>query len=108
MAVFGSFYQRAVESVARLRTGLLGASIAAFCLVCAGTTAARAANFACSWNDATADWTTVADWSNCNGTFPNNSGGNTFDATIVQGNPTLTTPPPGITVGSVTINSPGV
>ena len=31
----------------------------------------------------------MADWSNCNSTFPNNGGGNTFDATISQGNPTL-------------------
>src|SRR5205807_1139409 len=49
--------------------------------------------------------TTVADWSTCNGTFPNNGSGNTFDATIAQGNPTLTTT---ITIGSVTISSPGI
>jgi hypothetical protein len=66
--------------------------------------AAEAANFTCSWNDATASWTTAADWSNCNGTFPNNGSGNAFDATIAQGNPTLTTT---ITIGSVTITSPG-
>ena len=66
--------------------------------------AAYAANFTCSWNDATANWTMAADWSTCNSTFPNNAAGNTFDATISTGNPTLTT---AITVGSVTINSPG-
>jgi len=61
-------------------------------------------NFTCSWNDATANRTTVADWSNCNGTDPNNGGGNTYDATIATGDPTLTT---AITIGSVTITSPG-
>jgi fibronectin-binding autotransporter adhesin len=106
MAVFGSFRQRVVHSAVRLS----GASVAAFSLICAGIPAAEAANFTCSWNDATASWTTVADWSNCNGTFPNNGSGNTFDATIAQGNPTLTTT---ITIGSdptkdtVTINNPG-
>src|SRR6516165_8278592 len=85
--------------------GPLGASIATLGLTCAGTFNTQAANFTCSWNDATANWTTVADWSNCNGAFPNNGGGNTFDATIAQGNPTLTTT---ITIGSVTITSPGV
>ena len=73
-------------------------------LTCAGTLNARAANFTCSWNDATANWTTVADWSNCNGTDPNNVGGNTYDVTISQGDPTLTT---AVTIGSVTVNSPG-
>src|SRR6266436_9857538 len=116
MAAFGSFYQRVIDFGFSLRSGrndsawrssacvrrLLGASIAAFGFVCAGSPAADAANFTCSWNDATANWTTVADWSNCNGTFPNNGD----NATISQGNPTLTTPPPGITLGSVTINSP--
>ena len=84
--------------------GPLGASIATLGLTCAGTFNARAANFTCSWNDATANWTTVADWSNCNGTDPNNVGGNTYDVTISTGDPTLTT---AVTIGSVTINSPG-
>ena len=74
-------------------------------LTCAGTFNAQAANFTCSWNDATANWTTVADWSNCNGIDPNNVGGNTYDVTISQGDPTLTT---AVTIGSVTVNSPGV
>jgi hypothetical protein len=82
-------------------------SIAIFAF-CALAPVANAANFTCSWNDATANWTLAADWSNCNGNFPNNSSGNTYDVTISQGNPTLTTPPPGITVGSATITSPGV
>ena len=72
-------------------------------LTCAGTFNAQAANFTFSWNDATANWTTVADWSNCNGTDPNNVGGNTYDVTITTGDPTLTT---AVTIGSVTINSP--
>ena len=84
--------------------GPRGASIATLGLTCAGTFNAQAANFTCSWNDATANWTTVADWSNCNGTDPNNVGGNTYDVTISQGDPTLTT---AVTIGSVTVNSPG-
>ena len=104
MAAFGTFSQRVIDLGARLR-GLSRASLGALGLICAGGPAADAANFTCSWNDATANWTTVADWSNCNSTFPNNGGGNTFDATIAQGNPTLTTHHSPI--GSVTITSPG-
>src|SRR6476646_5837532 len=95
----------------RWRLVPFAASAAILGFVHAGGPAADAANFTCSWNDATANWTTVADWSTCNGTFPNNSGGNTYDATIAQGNPTLTfipALPTGITIGSVTINSAGV
>lgn len=123
MATFASFYQRIIDPGASQRLsserplaglgrsrrntflrGLLGASIATFGLTCAGTFNAQAANFTCSWNYATANWTTAADWSNCNGTDPNNSGGNTYDVIISTGDPTLTT---SITSGSVTINSPG-
>jgi hypothetical protein len=77
--------------------------MAAFGLICGGLPGAEAANFTCSWNDATANWTTVADWSNCNSTFPNNGNSNTYDVTISLGDPTLTTP---VTLGSVTVNSP--
>ncbi|HEY1431044.1 MAG TPA: hypothetical protein VGF39_05350, partial [Stellaceae bacterium] len=125
MATLGTLYQRMIDpctsamlpadqplagpgpwgsrGTAFLRT-LLGAAIATFGLICADAPAADAANFTCSWNDATANWTTVADWSSCNGTDPNNVGGNTYDVTISQGDPTLTT---AVTIGSVTINSPG-
>jgi hypothetical protein len=82
MTVFGLLHQRIVTSGAWFRARRWGAAIAAFGLVCAGFRAAEAANFTCSWNDATANWTTVADWSNCNATFPNNGSGNTFDATF--------------------------
>ena len=69
---------------------------------CAGAPAAYAANFSCSWTDAGDNWTTAVDWSACNGTSPNNSGGNTYDATISNGgSPTLTSP---ITVGNVTVS----
>ena len=54
----------------------------------------------CTWNDATANWTVAADWSNCNGTIP----GNGDDVSIPVGNPTLTT---SATVGSVTVTTPG-
>src|SRR6516164_4622308 len=123
MAAFASFYQRVIDPGASQRLssdrplaglgrcrrntflrGPLGASIATVGLTCAGTFNAQAANFTCSWNNATANWTTVADWSNCNGTDPNNVGGNTYDVTISTGDPTLTTT---VTIGSVTINSPG-
>jgi hypothetical protein len=104
MTVFGLLHQRIVTSGARLSLRLSGSALAAVGLVCGGLSAAEAANFTCSWNDASANWTTAADWSNCNSTFPNNGGGNTYNATISTGDPTLTT---AITIGSVTINSPG-
>src|SRR5262249_31766025 len=48
-----------------------------------GASLARAANFGCSWASAvTANWTTAGDWNSCNNTFPNNGGGNTYDATV--------------------------
>src|SRR6516165_10128186 len=84
---------RTLSGVAIMALGLIGAGVPA-----------QATNFTCSWNDATANWTTVADWSSCNSTFPNNGAGNTFDATIATGDPTLTS---AITIGSVTVNSPG-
>ena len=65
---------------------------------------ARAANFSCSWTDAGDNWTTTADWSNCNGTFPDNGSGNTYDATISTGSPTLTS---AISIGNVTVDSGG-
>src|SRR5262249_43833094 len=113
-AAFGSIFWRVSRSgTATARKGSRGRPAAAFpeaamaILASLWVTAhaAYATNFTCSWNDATANWTTVADWSNCNSTFPNNGGGNTFEATIAQGNPTLTTT---ITIGSVTITSAGV
>src|SRR5262245_60953103 len=96
------FSYRTLPRRMSVRAATLAAS--AIFTVCASVPAAEATNFTCSWNDATANWTTVADWSNCNSTFPNNGGGNTYDATIAQGNPTLTTT---ITIGSATITSPG-
>jgi hypothetical protein len=43
----------------------------------------QAANYSCNWNaNANGSWLTSALWSSCNGAFPNNGGGNTFDATI--------------------------
>src|SRR3984893_18056548 len=89
---------------ARAGAGLLPAWMTISVFACAGAPAAYAANFACAWNDGTANWTTTADWSGCNSTFPNNVGGNTYDATVSSGDPTLTT---AVTIGSVTINGPG-
>ncbi len=65
---------------------------------------AQAANFSCSWTDAGDNWTTTADWSNCNGAFPDNGSGNTYDATISTGSPTLTS---AISIGNVTVDSGG-
>jgi hypothetical protein len=61
MAAFGSFHQRVVGSAVRVGSGLSAAAIVSFGLICAGKPAG-AVNFTCSWNDATANWTTVADW----------------------------------------------
>ncbi|HLI14159.1 MAG TPA: choice-of-anchor D domain-containing protein [Alphaproteobacteria bacterium] len=69
----------------------------------AGAAPARAANFTCSWTDSNANWTTAGDWSNCNGTSPNNGAGNTYDVTISNGGaPQLTS---AITIGNVTITN---
>ena len=65
---------------------------------------AQAANFSCSWTDAGDNWTTTADWSNCNGAFPDNGSGNTYDATISTGSPTLTS---AISIGNVIVDSGG-
>ena len=73
-------------------------------LLCAGAPAAHAANFTCSWTDAGDSWTTAGDWSGCGGSFPNNGGGNTYDATISTGSPTLTS---AIGIGNVAVNSGG-
>src|SRR5580693_5756001 len=86
------------------RAGLLPVSMAISVIACAGAPAAFAANFACTWNDGTASWTTAGDWSGCNSTFPNNGSGNTYDVTVSSGDPTLTT---AVTIGSVVINGSG-
>ncbi|MGH7046064.1 MAG: beta strand repeat-containing protein [Stellaceae bacterium] len=85
-----------------MRRGAIGAATAA--VVLAGASGARAANFSCSWTDAGDNWTTTTDWSDCNATFPNNGAGNTYDATIPTGSPTLTT---AISIGNVTVDSGG-
>ena len=98
-----AFLDLPIAAIRRLRArpaAFLPFSIAIFAL-CALAPAANAVNFTCSWNDATANWTVAADWSNCNGTFPNNGGGNTYDVTISDGNPTLSfiaALPSGITI----------
>ena len=81
----------ATRCMARSRIAYFSASLAVFAFLCAVAPTARAANFTCTWTDASDNWTTTGDWSGCNGTFPDNGGGNTFDATISTGDPTLTT-----------------
>jgi subtilase-type serine protease len=73
-------------------------AISAF--ACAGAPAAYAANFSCQSTGGS--WTTAGDWTGCNGTFPDNGGGNTYDATVTSGSSTLTS---AVTVGNVTIDS---
>ncbi|MBV8120489.1 MAG: hypothetical protein JO081_11210, partial [Alphaproteobacteria bacterium] len=63
---------------------------------------AQATNFICDTTGG--NWTAAADWTNCNGTFPNNGGGNTYDATITSGTSTLNS---AVTVANVTVNSSG-
>jgi hypothetical protein len=73
-------------------------AISAF--ACAGAPAAYAANFSCQSTGGS--WTTAGDWTGCNGTFPDNGGGNTYDATVTSGTSTLSS---AVTVGNVTIDS---
>jgi len=77
----------------------------AFLVLAGGAGSAAAANFTCGWNGATANWQTSADWSNCNGAFPNNGGGNTFDASLTAAGTYTVTLSTTVTVGSVTINN---
>ena len=77
--------------------GLLSASAAI--LTVAAAPAAFATNFSCQ--TAGGSWTTAGNWTACNGTFPDNGGGNTYDATITSGNSTLTS---AVTVDNVTVN----
>ena len=71
-----------------------------------GAGPAPAANFSCSWaSGVSGSWSSAADWSTCNGTDPNNSGGNTYDATIaVAGLYTVTLSSP-VTIGTLTLNN---
>ena len=75
-------------------------------LVCAGP--AVAVNFSCAWNITSGgSWSTAADWTSCNGSDPNNSGGNTYDATIAgSGSYTVTLSSP-VTIGTLTLNDGG-
>src|SRR5579883_1712288 len=87
----------------RRRPATMTAAVALAIGLAAGAAPARAANFTCSWTDSNANWTTAGDWSNCNGTSPNNGAGNTYDVTISNGGaPQLTS---AITIGNVTITN---
>jgi hypothetical protein len=64
----------------------------------------QAANFSCNWNvNANGSWLTSALWSSCNGAFPNNGGGNTFDATIDTG-PYMVDLSSPVSIGALTIS----
>ncbi|MGH7031342.1 MAG: beta strand repeat-containing protein, partial [Stellaceae bacterium] len=94
-----------MKSAAAARLGRHGGVVAAaFSLLFAAAPGAHAANFSCGWTDAGDNWTTAGDWSGCNGASPNNGGGNTYDATISTGSPSLTS---AISIGNVTVNSSG-
>jgi PEP-CTERM motif len=68
------------------------------------TGVAGAGTFACTWTDAGANWTTAADWSNCNSTFPNNTSPNIYNPLIPTGDPLLTT---SVAVGSALLKTTG-
>ena len=59
--------------------------------------------------DATGEWTTAGAWSSCNSTYPNNGGGNTYDATVSGSNTvTLTGTDGAITIATLALASDGV
>jgi hypothetical protein len=68
------------------------------------TGVASAGSFTCTWTDAGANWTTAADWSNCNGTFPNNTSPNTYNPVIPTGDPLLNS---SVTVGTALLETGG-
>jgi hypothetical protein len=66
------------------------------------------AQFACA-SDATGEWTAAGIWSSCNSTYPNNGGGNTYDATVSGSNTvTLTGTDGAITIATLALASDGV
>ena len=97
----------AAKRSSRQRVALVPALMTILASLCASAPAAFAANFTCSWNDATANWTTVADWSSCNSTFPHDDGANTYNVVIPTGVPTLTTDIGTNGIGTATINTSG-
>ncbi len=91
--------------------GALRWGVSLFALTTALATAAAirpaaAANFTCSFTQAVnSDWTTAGNWSGCNGLYPNDGGGNTYDVSLVSGGTaTLSTVAP-ITVGTGTVTN---
>src|SRR5271170_6016629 len=63
------------------------------------------AQFSCTGGgNNSGNWTTASSWTNCNGTYPNNgqpSGSDTYDATVTNGDSTLSS---AVTVDNVTID----
>src|SRR5271154_7291558 len=78
----------------------VAAPTAFFALLVAGAPAAHATLFSCQSTGG--NWTTAGNWSSCNSTFPNNGGGNTYDATITSGTSIQNA---AVTVGNVTVSS---
>lgn len=68
------------------------------------TGVAAAGTFTCTWTDTGANWTTAADWSNCNSTFPNSTTTNTYNAVIPTGDPLLNS---SVTVGTALLETGG-
>ncbi len=66
---------------------------------------AAAANYLCSWNGSTANWSATGDWTVCNGVYPNNGGGNTYDATIATSGSYAVTLSSPVTIGTLTLNN---
>ncbi len=64
---------------------------------------ASAGSFSCD-STGGGEWTATGTWASCNATFPNNGGGNTYDATISGGSVNLTGTDGAIAIGNATID----
>ncbi|MFA4996238.1 MAG: fibronectin type III domain-containing protein [Patescibacteria group bacterium] len=93
---------------------------------------AKAADYVCTWDGTTGNWSSTANWSNCNGEYPGQTAATAYDVSIPSGSVTLdvndlnlnntdntilgsisvtgtlTTSNNNITFGSMTINTGGV
>jgi len=76
-------------------------------LLVTGGFGAQAANFDCSWASAASGlWNAAGNWGSCNAAFPNNAGGDTFNAVINQtGADYVTTLNTSATIGTLTLDS---
>jgi len=64
---------------------------------------ANDAQYNCTWNTGSGTWERAENWSNCNSTYPNNGGGNTYTATIDNSSAVVTTGATAVTIDSLTV-----